>query len=781
MRLRTVAMAMLAAATAAGATAATAPAKAPPATPAAKAPAPAGYHATVVRTAYGVPHITAANYAGLGYGAGYAAAQDNICDFADRMLTVNAQRARYLGPGDKNANVVSDLYHQRLIATGRLEQLLTADPKSLERPSADARALVRGYAAGINRYVRDTGVANLPVACKGAAWIRPYAEKDIWRVSLAGQQPNQLAGVAGASPPGGPEPIGAAPIDGGPSNTPQGQGSNAYALGREVTKTGHGVLLGNPHYPWDGINRFTRLHLIIPGKLNIVGAGLENSPVVGIGHNQWVAWSHTVSTARRFGYFELTLDPKDPTAYVFDGRSTPMTRTQVTVQVKTDKGLIPITRTYYDTRFGPMVKTPLTPWTKDKGFALRDAPVNLRGTDQYLSMWQAHNVHELAAALSKYQGATFNTTAVDAGGEAFFGDIGSLPYVTDAKAAMCATSPTGKKGWADNRIPVLDGSRSACEWDSDPHAVTGGIFPASAEPQIFRNDFTENSNDSYWLSNPNQPLSGYGRIFGDEATTRSLRTRLGLKMIGDRVAGRDGLGAPKFDLKSLEGVVFNDRNLGGEMTRDDLVGLCRKEAAGAHPELARACAALAGWDLHVNLDSRGAQVFRLFAEKGGLKFRVGFDARDPINTPNTLDVDDPAVLKALVEAVKELDTLHIPVDAPLGQVQSEPRGEKHIPIHGGPGPEGIFNVITPAKAADGGWAKIVHGSSWIMAVEFTDKGPVSQGVLSYSQSTNPASPHFGDQTELYSKKGWDDLRFTPAAVKAGAVTTLVLDEKPPKP
>jgi acyl-homoserine-lactone acylase len=738
---------------------------------------PAAYRATIVRTAYGAPHITAANYGSLGYGAGYAAAQDNFCDFADRMLTVTAERARYLGPGAKNANVVSDLYHQRLIQTGRLEQLLNADPKSHERPSPDARALMRGYVAGINRYVRDTGLDKLPAACRNAAWVRPYTEKDFWRSTLAGQQPTQMVGVAGASPPGGPEPIGAAPIDSA-SNIPQGQGSNAYALGREVTKTGHGVLLGNPHYPWDGINRFTRLHLIIPGKLNIVGAGLENSPIVGIGHNQWVAWSHTVSTARRFGYFELALDPKDPTAYLYGGKSVPMTKLNVTVQVKTDHGLVPVTRTYYSTRFGPVVKTAQMPWTHTMGFALRDAPVNLRGTDQYIAMWQAHNVHELAAAESRYQAATFNTTAVDAAGEAFYGDIGSLPYVTDAKAAACTLSPTAKAVWQRERLPILDGSRPDCDWDSDPKAVTPGVFPPAALPQLYRHDYTHNSNDSYWLTNPKQPLEGFGRIFGDEATARSLRTRLGLKMIADRVAGTDGLGAAKFDLKTLEGVLFNDRNLGAEMTRDDLVGLCRKEAAGAHPELTKACSALAGWDLHVNLDSRGEQVFRLFAEKGGLKFKVAFDPRDPVNTPNTLDVADPAVLKALVDAAKELDAKHIAPDAPLGQIQSEPRGAKRIPIHGGPGPEGIFNVITPAGLQDTlGWDKIRHGSSWIMAVEFTDHGPVSQGVLTYSQSTNPDSPHFGDQTELYSKKGWDDLRFTPAAVKAAAVSTLELTEK----
>ncbi len=764
MRLRCLAFAALAAGLSMNGAAAAKPVAAP------------GYHAVVQRTAYGAPHVTAANYGSLGFGAGYAAAQDNFCDFADRMLTVNGQRARYLGAGEKNANVVSDLYHQRLIQTGRLEQLLNADPRSLDRPSADARALVRGYAAGINRYVRDIGAGNLPdPRCKGAPWIRAYTENDMWRGTLAGQQPSQLAGVAGAAPPGGPDPIGAAPIETGPP-IPPGQGSNAYALGREVTKTGHGVLLGNPHYPWDGINRFTRLHLIIPGKLNIVGAGLENSPIIGIGHNQWVAWSHTVSTARRFGYFELTLDPKDPSAYLYDGKSVAMTRTSVTVQVKTDKGLTPVTRSYYDTRFGPMVEGPITPWTLERAYALRDAPVNLRGTDQYIAMWQARDVHQLAAALGRYQAAGFNTTAVDAGGEAYFGDVGALPYVTDAKAAACATSPGARKAWNENRVPVLDGSRAACGWASDPHAATAGIYPASALPQIFRHDFTENSNDSYWLSNPNQPLAGYGRIFGDEATARSLRTRLGLKMIADRVAGTDGLGAPKFDLKTVEGVVFNDRNLGAEMTRDDLVALCRREAAGAHPELARACVALAGWDLHVNLDSRGAQVFRLFADKGGLKFKVAFDPKDPVNTPHTLDVADPAVLKALVEGVKQLADLNIPFDAPLGQIQSEPRGGERIAIHGGPGPEGIFNVITPAAPTDGGWAKIRHGSSWIMAVEFTDRGPVSEGLLSYSQSTNPTSPHFGDQTKLYSRKGWDELHFTPASVKAAAVSTLVLDQ-----
>lgn len=743
----------------------------------------AGYKAEIRRTAFGAPHIQARDMAGLAYGAGYASGEDNFCDFAERVMTVDGTRARFLGPGERDANILSDLYHRRLIATGVTEALLAGDPKSLDTPTAEARAVARGFIAGINRYVRDVGAATLPDArCRGAAWIRPYTEMDYWRATTAGQIPMMLNAVATAAPPGTPDIV--APHAGPEkSPVPEGQGSNAYALGREVTRTGRGVLLGNPHYPWDGINRFTRMHFIIPGKLNFVGAGLMNSPTIGIGHNDRVAWTHTVSTARRFGLFELTLDPADPAAYIFEGRSMPMVRREITLEVKTEDGsLKTLKRTLYESRHGPIVEAPITPWTAKTAFALREAPVNLRGLDQYMRMWRARSVRDLAAIMSKHQSAGFNTTAVDAGGEAFFGDIGAIPYVTDAKVEACGVSAAAKLAWREQRMPVLDGSRAACDWDSDPAAATPGIYPPSMLPQLFRTDYASQSNDSHWLTNPNQPLTGYGRIFGDEATARSLRTRLGLKQIEDRVAGRDGFGAAKFDLESVKQVLFANRNLGAEMTRDDLVALCRRAAAGPHPQLAEACSALAAWDLKVNLDSRGAHIFRLFAEKGGIRFRVAFDPKDPVNTPNTLDVDDPKVLEALVAAVKQLKDLGIPMTATLAEVQTEPRGADRIPIHGGPGPEGIFNVITPVDLKPGlGWTKIRHGSSWIMAVEFTPKGPVSHGVLTYSQSANPASPNAADQTRLYSAKGWDDLRFAPAAVKAGTVSVKVISESASPP
>ncbi|WP_206297376.1 penicillin acylase family protein, partial [Pseudomonas viridiflava] len=51
--------------------------------------------AQVRRTTFGVPHIVAADERGLGYGIGYAYAQDNLCLLANEIVTVNGERSRY--------------------------------------------------------------------------------------------------------------------------------------------------------------------------------------------------------------------------------------------------------------------------------------------------------------------------------------------------------------------------------------------------------------------------------------------------------------------------------------------------------------------------------------------------------------------------------------------------------------------------------------------------------------------------------------------------------------
>jgi acyl-homoserine-lactone acylase len=450
-----------------------------------------------------------------------------------------------------------------------------------------------------------------------------------------------------------------------------------------------------------------------------------------------------------------------------------MRATCVSVQVtESDGSRSTASRVFYDTHFGPMVRTTTFPWTTSRAFALRDATLSVRFVDQYIAMAKASSTREIAAALNRYGATAFNTMATDYRGEAFFGDLGAIPNVTEAKAAACVLPGVATTQWA-NRVPVLDGSRSACEWGDDPGAPPGLSGLASA-PHMFRDDYVTQSNDSYWLTNPAEPLEGYSRVYGNERSTRSLRTRMGLKMVEERLAGTDGLGAPGFDLETIQQVMYSNRQLGAELARNDLVARCRTQptvvVGGVTVNLTEACNVLEAWDLRDNLGSRGAHVWRQFVANGGLVWTVPFDANDPVNTPRQLSMTSNTVMTALGNAVLTMQQSSIPLDARLGDIQGVVRQGERIPLHGGVGGAGQFNVLGVGGFQPvNGWTTVSTGASWIMSVQFTPHGPLSAGVLTYSQSTNPESPHFADQTKLFSQYGWEDLYFRNAAVEAATV------------
>ena len=411
------------------------------------------YAAELLRTEYGVPHVIAEDYAGLGYGLGYAAAQDNVCMIFERDLTLRGERAKYLGAGENDANIASDLYHHALLDDGIVEALLSGPAGDVDTPTQDARDFIAGYAAGINRWVADTGAENISdPRCSGADYIRTLEPEDIWAGALLLPFGQPIEQVVAAAPPGEADPMVEARFDFG-GDAPV-MGSNAYAIGADATRDVDSVLLGNPHYPWNGMLRFYRSHLIIPGRINVAGAGLITTPFVGIGHTEHVAWSHTVSTARRYGFFELTLDPEDPTAYIVDGETRPMRRHDVTLEVLGEDGLETITRTLYATEFGPMVEAERVPWTAERAYAISVPSTGLRFIDQYLALFEAGDVRELREALARYQSTSFNTIATDSSGEAFLGDMGLVPAVDDALIAECAASDTARGFWASARVPA---------------------------------------------------------------------------------------------------------------------------------------------------------------------------------------------------------------------------------------------------------------------------------------------------------------------------------------
>src|SRR5205807_5601865 len=106
-------------------------------------------------------------------------------------------------------------------------------------------------------------------------------------------------------------------------------------------------------------------------------------------------------------------------------------------------------------------------------------------------------------------------------GNALYADIGVVPNVTNAEAQRCNTA-IGAATWQVARVAVLDATRADCNWATDADAFEPGLLGRHQLPHLFRSDYVTNSNDSYWLSNPHQPLTGYPTIVGDEGTPRTL-------------------------------------------------------------------------------------------------------------------------------------------------------------------------------------------------------------------------------------------------------------------
>lgn len=743
---------------------------------------PPGQGALVRRTAHGIPHILAADYRGLGFGAGYAFAEDNLCLFADTVVTLSAQRSRWFGAEASTTygvdNLDSDFHQQAVNQSGVVERLLAA-PAPLG-PSRQARDLARGYAAGYNRYLADTTVEGLPdAACRGAKWVRPITELDVWRRAhqVAASADDGLQNmIAGAQPPGA-RPPGARPAADGLSLPRRGEdiGSNAYALGRQATTGRTGMVLGNPHLPWVGEMRLYQMQLTIPGELNVSGVGFAGMPVVGIGHTDRVAWTHTSSTAYPFTITQLTLAPGDPTSYLVDGQVRPMRRATVTVTVREpDGGLTPVTRTMYSTPDGPLLRNDELDWTATTAYALRDPnATNLRAIDQWLAMSRARNVRELHAAQVRFMGVpVFNTLAADVTGTAYYGDVQVVPHVTDELLARCTTGP-------DIGEIVLDGSRSTCGWGSHPDAVEPGLLGPSRLPSVMRQDHVSNMNDSPWLANPAAPLTGYPSIVGKAGTPRSARTRVGLDMIADRLDGSDGLGPAGFTLSSLQATMLGNRNLTAEQGRAPVVAMCTANPTltasdGRSVDVRAACAALAGWNGRADLDARGAIFWRMLLEQINRQrvdfWLVPFDPADPARTPRGFDASLPAVHQAFADAVQMFDAAGVPVDIRLRDVQRY----AGVPIHGCPSNEGCFNSISLGNGFQPGEpsADVSRGSTFIMAVELTRSGPRTHTVLTYGQSANRASRHYADQARFYSAKQWVTGRFTEAEIVRDPALTV---------
>ncbi|SFR52406.1 acyl-homoserine-lactone acylase [Robiginitalea myxolifaciens] len=512
-------------------------------------------------------------------------------------------------------------------------------------------------------------------------------------------------------------------------------GSNTYAIGPSRSASGNAMLVQNPHLPWWNEFLFFESHLNLAGK-NMYGANLVGFPGIAIGFNEHLGWSHTDNTIDNADTYELELADG---GYLLDGERQEFEVSAATIKVKQEDGSlatqeIPLMKTVH----GPVVK-------QQDGKVLAIRMVGFDRPDMFLQWWRMINstsFEEFESALKMAQIPFWNVMYADKAGNIFYLFNGLVPKRTE-------------DSW-DYWDRVVPGGKSADVWtEVHPYAD----LPKVKNPEI---GWLQNANDPPWTStipmtlNPDNYPGYMAPQYMGFRPQRSARM-----LLEDESITHDELVEYKLSTR-LE---FADRIL------DDLGAAV---AASDSEDAKRAMAVLDAWDREADADSQGMLLFYAWARKFNVwrnsNYAEGWSAEKPNTTPDGL-ANPSAAVELLAQTALEVEGKFGSLDKPWGEYYRIAYNGKNLPGNGIDGSMGVFRVAWPASADENNMY-IGGGDSWVGVIEFGEQVN-AKVLLSYGNATQPESPHFGDQLELFSKKELRDAWFTEAQIKANTAKVQV--------
>ena len=490
-------------------------------------------------------------------------------------------------------------------------------------------------------------------------------------------------------------------------------GSNAWAIAPSRSASGHAMLLQNPHLPWSDLFLFYEAQITAPG-IDAYGCTLVGFPMLAIAFNDHLGWSHTVNTIDAVDLYELTLVDG---GYRWDGETKAFETEEQRLRVKRDDGTVEeqtleIRRSLH----GPVVHA-----TAERAVAARVAGLDAPGMlEQWWDMGRATSLAEFEEALSRLQIPMFNVVYADREGHILYVFGGTVPKRSRGDVGY----------WAG----VVPGDTSDALW-TEVHPYHE--LPRALDPET---GWLQNANDPPWTATlPGGPRPASHAPYMSPEFLHFRAQQSARLLAEDESVSFEELLADKHSTH----VLTADRVL------DELVEAAR---AGDGEVAHRAAEVLEGWDRRVDAESRGAVLFLRWARSVSSDadpFATPWDPDSPLTTPARLR-DPEAAVAALVEVAHEVEAAHGSLDVAWGEVHRLRRGGRDLPANGGPGDLGIFRVAHYGPA-EGSRQEVVSGDSYYAAIEFGDV--VRARVLTaYGNSTQPGSPHVGDQLELFARQ-----------------------------
>jgi acyl-homoserine-lactone acylase len=638
---------------------------------------------------YGVPHVYGKDVAAVFYGFGWAQAQNHGDIVVHLYGESRARAAEYWGEAfaDSDRWLIANDVPARALAWYRAS-------------SPQFRRNLDAFAEGINAYAK----ANPGKIDPKIAVVLPVSGVDVMAHSHRLMNYIYVAPMERTMTGGNP----------GSNN-----GSNAWAVAPSKSKSGHTMLLANPHLPWP-TSYFTYFEADLNGPgFQMYGATQVGLPVLRFCFNDRMGFTNTVNSMLGATNYELKLSGD---GYQFDGKVLPFKTRTATFKIKqADGSLKTETLTLRESVHGPVFSR-----ADGKTLALRVAGLDRPGSlEQYWDMGRSKSFAEFETILKRLQVPTFNIVYADKEGHIQYMDNGILPKHRQGDLAY----------WRGN----VPGDTSATLW-TDVHSYEE--LPKVIDPPT---GWVQNTNDPPWVATYPQVIHyqdypPYVAPVGPE----SLRSQQSAHLLADdKKLSFDDFVAHKLSTHTL----MADRVLPDLITAAD---------GDPDPEVKAAVALLKAWDRETVADSRAALLFETWAARFSpnnftslANYKVKWQASAPITTPSGI-ADPSAAVAMLKAAIAEMKTKYGAIDRPFGEVSRFAIDKVDLPGNGGFGNTGIFRTITwgPLKT---GKRIPVHGETWVSMVEFST--PIKAvGLMSYGNASQPGSPHRSDQLQHLSDK-----------------------------
>ncbi len=689
---------------------------------------PAAARVEITRDSFGVPHIAAEDQEAIGFGLGYAQAEDHIEAIARQVLEARGTAAAVFGRSEAD----QDFAMRR---AGNLEQA-RAHMGDLDSMYRD---VLSGFAAGVNHYAARHR-ARLP------AWIPEVSDADFVAITRAG-----AAGALGSASlaraleakfgKGGARPPAASAIDLGEDALADAPGSNALALAGSKTTSGRPILLGNPHLRWSSL--YWEAHVTIRGHLDFYGSTLAGLPWLRAGFNDRLGYVQTNNAADLADLFALPIDPANPDRYKFDGRSRPLLRQEITIDVRQDDGTIEKeTRRFWVSHLGPIVYR-----NGNFAFAYRSTALDAyRFFEGFWRLSHARSLRDFRQVMEKRLMPSSNFTYADAAGNILYVWNARLPRrVAGISYALDVPAANDRYVWS-------------------------ALHKSSELPQMLnpRGGYVQNANNPPWFVSRIDPLVEARYPQYVERGELGMRPQLALELLGAR---------EKFSPDDVLDLKFSPRLLLAERVKADL--LAAADAASPSSEaLGEGREIIAAWDCTASASSVGTVLFQRFWERyrqalGSREpFAQPWDAERPYDTPFGL-ADRGAAARALEGAVIAVREAHGTARVAYGDVNRFRFSGIDLAGDGASGQLGAYRVVQFDLATDGRTREAGRpdpageyrgfGDAWILLVHFT-RPVAARSVLVYGQSSRPDSPHALDQVRLYATHQLRPVWFYPADV-----------------